>query len=217
MLRLLLSKAQANKDFQKPAKPCHIGINWIALTEYSKARCKYLISRTILQNRLNVYALYRKKMDGLNFCDFQRNSKISGFEQYHHYINFRNVFVNVSWLPLLGHWRVWCAFLNTIFFSVNSYCKYAYKWHSHFPLFAVWLGTLRFLSHYLLFPISILEQLISWSCFLSLRLYSQGMPKNWAKVNQYNPIVKEHYFPIWHTVVHRSDLKEESSIIMRTC
>ena len=30
-----LSKAQGWKDFLKPTKPCHVGIHWIALTEYS--------------------------------------------------------------------------------------------------------------------------------------------------------------------------------------
>ena len=34
MLRLLSSKAQRHKDFQKPSKPCHVGIHWIALTAY---------------------------------------------------------------------------------------------------------------------------------------------------------------------------------------
>ena len=36
MLRLLSCKAQGRKDFWKPSKPCHIGIHWIALTEYSQ-------------------------------------------------------------------------------------------------------------------------------------------------------------------------------------
>ena len=36
MLRLLLSKVQGHKDFQKPSKPCHVGINWKALTEYTQ-------------------------------------------------------------------------------------------------------------------------------------------------------------------------------------
>ena len=32
MLRLLSSKAQGCKDFQKPSKPCRVGIHRIALT-----------------------------------------------------------------------------------------------------------------------------------------------------------------------------------------
>ena len=32
MLRLLSSKAQGPKDFWKPFKPCHVGIEWIALS-----------------------------------------------------------------------------------------------------------------------------------------------------------------------------------------
>ena len=36
MLRLLLSKAPKYKDFWKTSKPCHVGIHWIALTEYSE-------------------------------------------------------------------------------------------------------------------------------------------------------------------------------------
>ena len=36
MLRLLLSKAQERKEFWKPSKPCHVGIHWIALAEYSQ-------------------------------------------------------------------------------------------------------------------------------------------------------------------------------------
>ena len=40
MLRLLLPKAQGCKLFWKiknqKSKPCHVGIHWIALTEYSK-------------------------------------------------------------------------------------------------------------------------------------------------------------------------------------
>ena len=35
MLRLLLSKAQDRKDFINLSKPCHVGIHWIALAEYS--------------------------------------------------------------------------------------------------------------------------------------------------------------------------------------
>ena len=36
MLRLHSSEAQGCKDFCKPSKPCHVGIHWIALTEYSQ-------------------------------------------------------------------------------------------------------------------------------------------------------------------------------------
>ena len=35
MLRLLSSKAQERKDFFKSSKPCHVGIHWKALAEYS--------------------------------------------------------------------------------------------------------------------------------------------------------------------------------------
>ena len=38
MLRLLLSKSQERKDFKKPSKPCHLGIHWKALAEYSQMR-----------------------------------------------------------------------------------------------------------------------------------------------------------------------------------
>ena len=31
----LLSKARGCKDFRKPSKPCHVGIHWKALAEYS--------------------------------------------------------------------------------------------------------------------------------------------------------------------------------------
>ena len=36
MLRLLSSEAQGRKDFRKLSKPCHVGIHWIALAEYSQ-------------------------------------------------------------------------------------------------------------------------------------------------------------------------------------
>ena len=36
MLSLLSSNVQGPKDFWKPSKPCHVGIHWIALTEYSQ-------------------------------------------------------------------------------------------------------------------------------------------------------------------------------------
>ena len=36
MLRLLSSKAQGCKNFRKTSKPCHVGIHWIALAEYSQ-------------------------------------------------------------------------------------------------------------------------------------------------------------------------------------
>ena len=36
MLRLLSSKAQGFKDFQKTSKPCHGGIHWIGIAEYSQ-------------------------------------------------------------------------------------------------------------------------------------------------------------------------------------
>ena len=36
MLRLLSFEAQGRKDFWKTSEPCHVGIHWIALTEYSQ-------------------------------------------------------------------------------------------------------------------------------------------------------------------------------------
>ena len=36
MLSLLSSEEQERNTFKKPSKPCHIGIQWIALTEYSR-------------------------------------------------------------------------------------------------------------------------------------------------------------------------------------
>ena len=36
MLRLLSSKVQGRNDFRKSFEPCHAGIHWIALTEYSQ-------------------------------------------------------------------------------------------------------------------------------------------------------------------------------------
>ena len=36
MLRLLSSKAQERKDFQKTSKPCHVGTHWKALAECSQ-------------------------------------------------------------------------------------------------------------------------------------------------------------------------------------
>ena len=36
MLRLLSPNAQERKDFWKPSKPCHVGIHWKALAEYSQ-------------------------------------------------------------------------------------------------------------------------------------------------------------------------------------
>ena len=36
MLRLLSSKAQGCNFFWKPSKPCHVGIHWIALDDYSQ-------------------------------------------------------------------------------------------------------------------------------------------------------------------------------------
>ena len=36
MLRLLSSKPQGRQDFWKPSKPCHVGIHWTALPEYSQ-------------------------------------------------------------------------------------------------------------------------------------------------------------------------------------
>ena len=36
MLRLLSTEPQERKDHSKPSKPCHIGMHWIALAEYSQ-------------------------------------------------------------------------------------------------------------------------------------------------------------------------------------
>ena len=36
MLRLLSSKGQRREVFWKPSKPCHVGIHWKAVTEYSQ-------------------------------------------------------------------------------------------------------------------------------------------------------------------------------------
>ena len=33
---ILSSKAQGNRNLCKPSKPCHVGIHWIALAEYSQ-------------------------------------------------------------------------------------------------------------------------------------------------------------------------------------
>ena len=35
MLRLLSSKGQGQKYFEKSSKPCHVGIYWITIAEYS--------------------------------------------------------------------------------------------------------------------------------------------------------------------------------------
>ena len=42
VLGLLLSNAQGCKDFWKTSKPCHIGIHWIALTEWVPNCAKFL-------------------------------------------------------------------------------------------------------------------------------------------------------------------------------
>ena len=36
ILPMLTTCAQKSKDFWKPSKPCHVGIHWIALAEYSQ-------------------------------------------------------------------------------------------------------------------------------------------------------------------------------------
>ena len=36
MLRLLSSIAKGRKDIWKPSKPCHVGVHWIALVEFSQ-------------------------------------------------------------------------------------------------------------------------------------------------------------------------------------
>ena len=36
MRRLLPPKGQGRNDLRKPSKPCHVGIYWKALTEYSQ-------------------------------------------------------------------------------------------------------------------------------------------------------------------------------------
>ena len=38
MLRVFSSKGQERKYFSKRSKPCHVGIHWIALTEYSQVK-----------------------------------------------------------------------------------------------------------------------------------------------------------------------------------
>ena len=36
MLRLLLSNAPGCRNVRSPSKPCHVGIHWKALTDYSQ-------------------------------------------------------------------------------------------------------------------------------------------------------------------------------------
>ena len=36
MLRLLSFKEQKRKDYRKPSQTCRVGINWVALAEYSQ-------------------------------------------------------------------------------------------------------------------------------------------------------------------------------------
>ena len=36
MLRLLLTRVQGCKELSKPSKPCHVGIHWKALDEFSQ-------------------------------------------------------------------------------------------------------------------------------------------------------------------------------------
>ena len=58
ILRPLLSKAQGCKDFWKPSKPCHVGIHWIALTEYSQMSTHAWVSVIFLVCFLHYFVLF---------------------------------------------------------------------------------------------------------------------------------------------------------------
>ena len=63
MLRLFSSKAQWRKTFWKTYKPCHVGIHWIALTEYPITRV-YVIFQVfciILYSKFSHYSSIRVK------------------------------------------------------------------------------------------------------------------------------------------------------------
>ena len=49
MLRLLLSKAHGCKAFCRPPKPCHAGIHWYALAEYSQMSTNVLGFQSFLR------------------------------------------------------------------------------------------------------------------------------------------------------------------------
>ena len=49
-LMSLSSNAQEHKDVCKPSKPCHVGIHWIALTEYSHFELSKLATNSIRVN-----------------------------------------------------------------------------------------------------------------------------------------------------------------------
>ena len=53
MLKLLSSKAQVHKDSKK-TKTCHVGIHWIALTEYSQMS----IQKPRFQSFLRIFASF---------------------------------------------------------------------------------------------------------------------------------------------------------------
>ena len=44
VLRLLTSKGRGRKHFWKPSKPCHIGIHWVPLAEYSQVSTMLLVA-----------------------------------------------------------------------------------------------------------------------------------------------------------------------------
>ena len=83
MLRLLLPKAQGWKDFFKPFKPCHVGIHWKALFEYSKMSTHVLGFQTSFRS---IASFYISKIS---------NQQHKGYTSVYHrfnYFHFSKVF-----------------------------------------------------------------------------------------------------------------------------
>ena len=72
ILRPFSAKAQGRKHFWKPSKPCHVGIHWIAFTEYSQMSTMYQGFSHFLKGFLHHFVLAKLATSSIrvNFANF---------------------------------------------------------------------------------------------------------------------------------------------------
>ena len=73
MLRLSSSKTKGCKDFWKPSKPCHVGIHWIALAEYSQMNTHMPVFQSFFRFFLHHFVLAKLAISSIRVIHYHRH------------------------------------------------------------------------------------------------------------------------------------------------
>ena len=155
MLRLLSSEAQGCKDFLKPSKPCHVGIHWIALDEYSQMSthlpgfqsslrfsgsfCGDQISRLITVLSISRMCSTYTNVQLTHVFNWWRFWFVPTWKAKHHFAEeFRKCwnYMYIMHMHMFNWWRFWFEKHNIIFHRTSEKC-WKYRW-STLPMLRIY-------------------------------------------------------------------------------